>query len=799
MLQVATTVHKEGYCSLSEAFSIVSPDVNYTAQHARSRLLQMPLACLRVDFKPGVSQCFLVEHHPSLNYQNLIALLKTIVERQQPKSVPPLDKVTVKSLLGLCQSDKERECVRYAVFRASGVSATQARKHFGFENMLERSRKVEACIDHAKYIRKAVDELARSKEKSVLMSLGIQSDPSDSSSGSADESTDEDDYYSGLDRNQSQVCSLHWEDLSLKLCEIVVQSEFNWFEVVARVEALVGLDDSDAVMTQLSSSIDKLRIGKKEKRMLEISREALLVEEEFNSFQKTRHADAVNGCIVTDSESDDPDTIEKAQSPLDPLLQDVIQKRRGAIKRQMQRLKAKRLEDQCFLRRRINRKVKGIVKDYPDIGQTIEEFVKSCNVGADAWRCTGVLTFDGNRNVIKQKVTYERIRQHLELHYGRHFSYGTVVQLCVARNRRHEEVQYWWCLEHLQMERLATLVTARSSGSSHLNRVELQNGCMTRGHSNLFIPSTLAGSCTESVQVNEEILKQSLELAIEIYIKHVDQSPCGETDICLFRGADASADYHKTRDYLKIFLKGSKKNKENLKREHPQIYQEICDVWDLRQRHLMTGYPSQYIYYLLCCFQPGCIHPLCKRYVGKSRSELSWFPGGPPLTYLPIPIPDPERPWGNNSCKQCSGFCSGHFLTPKEALSAHAVAMTTPPSAMIQQAFKKGKTQGDLSELSQKALLPVDKVKIWVSHLETVDINRKRGAQKAAATRRARSRCELTAESTYLCSACEEAYEEETDEVENWIGCDHCNRWYHWVCVGVVTEPEFFRCNVCTQ
>ena len=47
------------------------------------------------------------------------------------------------------------------------------------------------------------------------------------------------------------------------------------------------------------------------------------------------------------------------------------------------------------------------------------------------------MTFDGNRN-FKQKVTYERIRKHLQLHYGRHFSYGTVVQLCVARNHRHK-------------------------------------------------------------------------------------------------------------------------------------------------------------------------------------------------------------------------------------------------------------------------------------------------------------------------------------------------------------------------
>ena len=170
------------------------------------------------------------------------------------------------------------------------------------------------------------------------------------------------------------------------------------------------------------------------------------------------------------------------------------------------------------------------------------------------------------------------------------------------------------------MEYLATLVTARSSGSSYLNRVELQNGCLTRGHSNLFIPSTLAGSCTESAQVNEEILKQNLELAIEVYLRCVDQSPCGETVIHLFRGADTSADYHKTRDYLKMFLKGSKKNKEKLKQEHPLVYQEISEIWDLRQQHLMPGYPPQYIYYLLCCFRPDCIHPLCKRYVGMNQS-----------------------------------------------------------------------------------------------------------------------------------------------------------------------------------
>ena len=47
-----------------------------------------------------------------------------------------------------------------------------------------------------------------------------------------------------------------------------------------------------------------------------------------------------------------------------------------------------------------------------------------------------MLTFDGNTR-LPQKVTYERIRKHAQNVYKRKFSYGTIVQLCVARNKRH--------------------------------------------------------------------------------------------------------------------------------------------------------------------------------------------------------------------------------------------------------------------------------------------------------------------------------------------------------------------------
>ena len=97
-----------------------------------------------------------------------------------------------------------------------------------------------------------------------------------------------------------------------------------------------------------------------------------------------------------------------------------------------------------FLKKKNSPHTKTIIKEFPTIGKEIkenEEFVQSCNIGADAWRRTGVLTFDGNIRV-KSKVTYGRIREHLMKVYGRNFAYGTVVELCVARNNRRSALRY---------------------------------------------------------------------------------------------------------------------------------------------------------------------------------------------------------------------------------------------------------------------------------------------------------------------------------------------------------------------
>ena len=64
-----------------------------------------------------------------------------------------------------------------------------------------------------------------------------------------------------------------------------------------------------------------------------------------------------------------------------------------------------------------------------------------------------------------------------------------------------------------------------------------------------------------------------------------------------------------------------------------------------------------------------------------------------------------------------------------------------PPSAVLKQLFSSsnGVISEDMVEsAAKKVLLPPDECHIWLNHLKTVVDNRRRGAQKAAATRQAK-------------------------------------------------------------
>ena len=80
MLEVVEMVLQGGYVKLKAAFTTAFPGVSYNQQYARRRLLQMPLVCLRIDYRPGVSECILLEF-VGVNYKAFSQLLHNVLKQ----------------------------------------------------------------------------------------------------------------------------------------------------------------------------------------------------------------------------------------------------------------------------------------------------------------------------------------------------------------------------------------------------------------------------------------------------------------------------------------------------------------------------------------------------------------------------------------------------------------------------------------------------------------------------------------------------------------------------------------------
>ena len=130
-------------------------------------------------------------------------------------------------------------------------------------------------------------------------------------------------------------------------------------------------------------------------------------------------------------------------------------------------------------------------------------------------------------------------------------------------------------------------------------------------------------------------------------------------------------------------------------------------------------------------------HPICKSQ--NLTNYPTWYSGGPLVSYIPLPIPDPSRPWGRTNCDECKRLCYGHFLKPSEALKSTLTPMASPPSTAIKEkltVYPPPDHELVCNEVAKHVLLSSDQTWMWFEHLHTVRENWKRGVARAAATKR---------------------------------------------------------------
>lgn len=287
---IGRMVLENGFVQLSKAFRTNFPSVTYHSQSAKHRVLQLPLVSLRVGSpNDGCSEMYLFEYFPGVNYQHFLCLLNEFHSAAHKEL--QLSKCDLQDILSIAQNDRERMCIQYTACKASGISLTAARKHYGLDNLKPRLQAVEDAIDTIREIKSDIDDICHTQEKVVLQQFGIEGS-SDSSSSEESESGDVD----GDDDGDDEYSSAGIEEV----ISILRLSNFNWYELVDQLKSKsLKPVAMDSILPSLSPN---------EVQLVKLSHAAYCNTQTIELPKEAREAAAWNGNIVSESaESDNPD------------------------------------------------------------------------------------------------------------------------------------------------------------------------------------------------------------------------------------------------------------------------------------------------------------------------------------------------------------------------------------------------------------------------------------------------------------------------------------------------------------
>ena len=108
-----------------------------------------------------------MEKFSQVNYQSLQRILEEAWLNSSQQSVA-IGKPEVTQLLKFAQSDREQDTIRYALYKASDLTPTGARRELGLQDMSSRSTEIEECIEHCMNIHKEFDQIVSTRLKFAL-------------------------------------------------------------------------------------------------------------------------------------------------------------------------------------------------------------------------------------------------------------------------------------------------------------------------------------------------------------------------------------------------------------------------------------------------------------------------------------------------------------------------------------------------------------------------------------------------------------------------------------------------------
>ena len=214
---------------------------------------------------------------------------------------------------------------------------------------------------------------------------------------------------------------------SVLVLDILKETDFNWFAFVAYLEPKFlsqGYTQEvfDQFLSDFGSQLHNLGLNDEQYRLAEQSRVVYLSEMQEKEIRAETIEEGEDENDLTSSE-----TVGNIDS-------EAIQRKLRQIKGKARKKARAEIEGSGLFQRKSVHRMDAIEKRHPDIGEVMEKIVTEADVGADKWRRTGVYTFSGDTKKEK-RITFKSLAEKLSDHYGEKISYGTVVQLCVPRNK----------------------------------------------------------------------------------------------------------------------------------------------------------------------------------------------------------------------------------------------------------------------------------------------------------------------------------------------------------------------------
>ena len=145
LVNFAHKVQKECVVELATAYKFCFPLVNYKADQAIRKLMQMPVTTVHMSLKgPGSQRLYVLESMPGVDLKNVVKLAEKCFSQNSPKT--GITKAMLQNLCRLATNESDSLLIKYACCKGQNLTQKKPSELYGFSNFNSQESNISSAI-----------------------------------------------------------------------------------------------------------------------------------------------------------------------------------------------------------------------------------------------------------------------------------------------------------------------------------------------------------------------------------------------------------------------------------------------------------------------------------------------------------------------------------------------------------------------------------------------------------------------------------------------------------------------------